>query len=125
MDNISDLTYAYILSSIGKRTDVIVRFSIVAAFVGSPEWIRDPRGMAVKFYAGSPQGGPKQGCIWDLVGNNFLVRLDMNVSHDVKCALASESVTSLLCKWRMLQVLFSFSHWPQASPCTCTCLLLR
>ena len=33
----------------------------------------EPRGFAVKFYAGSPQGDPKQGCIWDLVGNNFPV----------------------------------------------------
>lgn len=72
-DDISDLTYADIFSSVGKRTGVIVRFSIVSASVGSPEWIRDPRGFAVKFYAGSAQGGSKQGCIWDLVGNNFPV----------------------------------------------------
>ncbi|CAK0787977.1 hypothetical protein CVIRNUC_011199 [Coccomyxa viridis] len=72
-DDITDLTFADVFSSIGKKTDVIVRFSIVTASVGSPEWIRDPRGFAVKFYTGSPQGGPKQGCIWDLVGNNFPV----------------------------------------------------
>ena len=73
-DDISNLTYADIFSSVGKRTDVIVKFSIVTASVGSPEWIRDPRGFAVKFYAGSALGGPEQGCIWDLVGNNFPVR---------------------------------------------------
>ena len=51
-----------------------MRFSIVGASVGSPEWVRDPRGFAVKFYAGSAVGGPTDGCIWDLVGNNFPVR---------------------------------------------------
>lgn len=71
-DDVTDLTYADLLSSIGKRTDVIVRFSIVGASVGSPEWVRDPRGFAVKFYAGSTR--PTDGCIWDLVGNNFPVR---------------------------------------------------
>ncbi len=69
----TDLTYADLLSSVGKRTDVIARFSIVSASVGSPEWVRDPRGFAVKFYAGSAAGGPTDGCIWDLVGNNFPV----------------------------------------------------
>ena len=72
-DDITDLSYASVFSSVGKQTPVIVRFSIVSASLGSPEWIRDPRGFAVKFYAGSPQGGPTQGCIWDLVGNNFPV----------------------------------------------------
>ncbi len=72
-DDITNLTYASIFSSIGKQTPVIVRFSIVSVSTGGPEWIRDPRGFAVKFYAGSPQGGPEQGCIWDLVGNNFPV----------------------------------------------------
>ena len=72
-DDITNLSYASIFSSIGKQTPVIVRFSIVGASVGSPEWTRDPRGFAVKFYAGSPQGGATQGCIWDLVGNNLPV----------------------------------------------------
>ena len=72
-DDITDLTYASIFASTGKRTPVIARFSIVTASQGSPEWTRDPRGFAVKFYAGSAQGGPREGCIWDLVGNNFPV----------------------------------------------------
>ncbi|CAL5225166.1 g7947 [Coccomyxa viridis] len=57
-DDITNLTYASIFSSIGKQTTVIVRFSIVSVSTGGPEWIRDPRGFAVMFYAGLPQGGP-------------------------------------------------------------------
>ena len=33
-DDITDLTFADVFSSIGKKTDVIVRFSIVTASVG-------------------------------------------------------------------------------------------
>ena len=41
-DDITDLTYASIFSNIGKQTPVIVRFSIVSASEGSPEWTRNP-----------------------------------------------------------------------------------
>ena len=42
-DDITDLSYASIFASTGKRTPVIARFSIVSASQGSPEWTRDPR----------------------------------------------------------------------------------
>lgn len=58
-DDISGYSFADVFSSVGKKTDVIVRFSIVTGPSGSPEWLRDPRGFAIKFYT-------KQGN-WDLV----------------------------------------------------------
>ncbi|KAK9840805.1 hypothetical protein WJX81_005942 [Elliptochloris bilobata] len=64
-DDITNYTSADVFSFIGKSTDVIVRFSQVTGLPGSPEWLRDPRGFAVKFY--TDQGN------WDLVGNNFPV----------------------------------------------------
>ncbi|KAK9840788.1 hypothetical protein WJX81_004808 [Elliptochloris bilobata] len=64
-DDITNYTSADVFSFIGKSTDVIVGFSQVTGLPGSPEWLRDPRGFAVKFY--TDQGN------WDLVGNNFPV----------------------------------------------------
>jgi catalase len=53
----------------GKETPVMVRFSTVMNFRGSPEAARDPRGFATKFY--TDQGN------WDIVGINepvFFIR---------------------------------------------------
>ncbi|XP_017787727.1 PREDICTED: catalase isoform X2 [Habropoda laboriosa] len=60
--DISKYCKAEVFSSIGKRTDVAVRFSTVGGESGSADTVRDPRGFAVKFYT-------EEG-IWDLVGNN-------------------------------------------------------
>ncbi len=54
---------------VGKRTDMFIRFSTVAASRGGPDTARDPRGFAMKFY--TEDGN------WDLVGNNtpvFFIR---------------------------------------------------
>ncbi len=62
-------TKAKLFSEIGKRTDVFLRFSIVAGERGCADAERDVRGFAVKFY--TEEGN------WDLVGNNtpvFFVR---------------------------------------------------
>ncbi|WP_144185448.1 catalase [Elioraea rosea] len=64
-DSLSDLTTAAILTEVGKRTEVFVRFSTVAGSKGSPDLARDVRGFAVKFY--TREGN------WDLVGNNIPV----------------------------------------------------
>jgi catalase len=64
-DSLSDLTTAAVLSEVGERTPVFVRFSTVAGNRGSADLARDVRGFAVKFYT-------KQGN-WDLVGNNIPV----------------------------------------------------
>lgn len=58
-------TVADILSTVGQKTEVFVRFSTVAGRAGSSDLARDVRGFAVKFYT-------KQGN-WDLVGNNIPV----------------------------------------------------
>ena len=64
-EDLSDLTRARILTEVGEKTDVFVRFSTVAGNKGSPDLARDVRGFAVKFYT-------KDGN-WDLVGNNIPV----------------------------------------------------
>lgn len=58
-------TKASFLSTAGKKTPVLVRFSTVIHSKGSPEVARDPRGFATKFY--TDQGN------YDLVGNNLPV----------------------------------------------------
>ncbi|MEQ8750205.1 MAG: catalase [Amphiplicatus sp.] len=64
-DDLSDVTCARILTEVGEKTPVFVRFSTVAGNKGSPDVARDVRGFAVKLYT-------KEGN-WDLVGNNIPV----------------------------------------------------
>lgn len=62
-------TRARFLSQIGKRTEVLIRFSTVGGEKGSADSERDPRGFAVKFY--TEEGN------YDFVGNNtpvFFIR---------------------------------------------------
>ena len=56
---------AKILTEVGEKTEVFIRFSTVAGGAGSVDTPRDVRGFAVKFYT-------KEGN-WDLVGNNIPV----------------------------------------------------
>ncbi|MET0289321.1 MAG: catalase [Pseudoxanthomonas sp.] len=58
-------TRAKVLSEVGEKTPVFVRFSTVAGGAGSVDTPRDVRGFSVKFYT-------KEGN-WDLVGNNIPV----------------------------------------------------
>lgn len=64
-EDLSDITCAKVLTEVGEKTDVFVRFSTVAGNKGSPDLARDVRGFATKFYT-------KEGN-WDLVGNNIPV----------------------------------------------------
>ncbi|GAA5237168.1 catalase [Verticiella sediminum] len=67
--DITRYTKASIFAEVGKRTDLILRFSTVAGERGAADAERDVRGFAIKFY--TDQGN------WDLVGNNtpvFFVR---------------------------------------------------
>jgi catalase len=67
--DITRYTKAAVFSAIGKKTDVMVRFSTVGGEKGSADSARDPRGFATKFY--TEEGN------WDLVGNNtpvFFIR---------------------------------------------------
>ncbi|MBW2182170.1 MAG: catalase, partial [Deltaproteobacteria bacterium] len=60
--DITKYTKAKIFSEIGKKTDMLVRFSTVAGERGAADAERDIRGFAMKFY--TEEGN------WDLVGNN-------------------------------------------------------
>jgi len=67
--DISKYTKAKLFNQIGKKTDLIIRFSTVAGELGAADAERDVRGFSVKFY--TEQGN------WDIVGNNtpvFFVR---------------------------------------------------
>ncbi|MFJ8135337.1 catalase [Streptomyces sp. NPDC096013] len=61
-DDVTGFTSADFLGSVGKRTQLFLRFSTVADSLGGADAVRDPRGFAVKFY--TEQGN------YDLVGNN-------------------------------------------------------
>ncbi|MCF1743371.1 catalase [Paradevosia shaoguanensis] len=68
-NDISKYTRANIFSQVGKKTDLLIRFSTVAGELGAADAERDVRGFAMKFY--TDEGN------WDLVGNNtpvFFVR---------------------------------------------------
>lgn len=67
--DITKYTKATPFSSVGKKTDLIMRMSTVAGELGAADAERDVRGFAIKFY--TEEGN------WDLVGNNtpvFFVR---------------------------------------------------
>ena len=67
--DISRYTKAKIFSAVGKKTEMLLRFSTVAGERGAADAERDVRGFALKFY--TEEGN------WDLVGNNtpvFFVR---------------------------------------------------
>lgn len=68
-NDISPYTKAKLFSEIGKKTELLMRFSTVAGERGAADAERDVRGFSVKFY--TEEGN------WDLVGNNtpvFFVR---------------------------------------------------
>ena len=67
--DMSKYTRAKFLAEVGKKTEVVVRFSTVGGEKGSPDAARDPRGFAVKFY--TEEGN------YDMTGNNtpvFFIR---------------------------------------------------
>ena len=67
--DITKYTRAKVFSGVGKKTDMLLRFSAVAGELGAADAERDVRGFAMKYY--TEEGN------WDLVGNNtpvFFVR---------------------------------------------------
>ncbi|MCL1593773.1 MAG: catalase [Actinomycetia bacterium] len=67
--DVTKWTRASFLAEVGKKTEVLARFSTVAGSKGAPEAVRDPRGFAIKFY--TEEGN------YDLTGNNtpiFFIR---------------------------------------------------
>ena len=68
-NDITQYSKAKVFSEVGKKTEMIARFSTVAGELGAADAERDVRGFALKFY--TEEGN------WDLVGNNtpvFFVR---------------------------------------------------
>jgi len=68
-NDITQYSKADVFSAVGKKTDMLARFSTVAGEQGAADHERDVRGFALKFY--TSEGN------WDLVGNNtpvFFVR---------------------------------------------------
>ncbi len=69
INDLSKYTCAKFLSKVGKKTEMLARFSTVGGEKGSSDTARDPRGFALKFY--TEEGN------YDLVGNNtpvFFIR---------------------------------------------------
>ncbi|WP_232493279.1 catalase [Novosphingobium kaempferiae] len=64
-ESLDKYTVAKVLTEVGERTPMFVRFSTVAGNKGSSDLARDVRGFAAKFYT-------KEGN-WDIVGNNIPV----------------------------------------------------
>ncbi|KAF6201626.1 hypothetical protein GE061_004019 [Apolygus lucorum] len=64
-NDLSKYTQARVLTDVGKRTPVAVRFSRIGGNQGEADTVRDGRGFAIKFY--TDQGN------WDLVGLNLPV----------------------------------------------------
>jgi catalase len=68
-NDVTKYTKAALFNKVGKKTEMVARFSTVAGERGAADAERDVRGFALKFY--TEQGN------WDLVGNNtpvFFVR---------------------------------------------------
>ncbi len=68
-NDITKYSRADLFSEVGKKTEMLARFSTVAGEVGAADAERDVRGFALKFY--TDEGN------WDLVGNNtpvFFIR---------------------------------------------------
>ncbi len=80
--DITKYTRAKLFSSVGKKTDLFMRFSTVAGERGAADAERDIRGFSVKFY--TEEGN------WDVVGNNtpvFFMRDPLkfpDLNHAVK-----------------------------------------
>jgi hypothetical protein len=68
-NDISQYSRAKVFENVGRKTDLILRFSTVAGELGAADAERDVRGFALKFY--TEEGN------WDVVGNNtpvFFIR---------------------------------------------------
>ncbi|KAK5121292.1 hypothetical protein LTR85_005458 [Meristemomyces frigidus] len=63
--DVSDLTKANFLQTVGSKTPIFIRFSTVTLGREFPDEARNPRGFAIKFYTGEGN--------YDIVGLNFPV----------------------------------------------------
>lgn len=103
--DISDVTRAKMFDTVGKKTELFIRFSTVAGERGAADAERDIRGFSIKFY--TEEGN------WDLVGNNtpvFYLRDPLkfpDLNHVVK-RCPRTNLRSATAKWDF------FSHLPEA-----------
>lgn len=103
--DISRYTRAKMFDTVGKKTELFIRFSTVAGERGAADAERDIRGFAIKFY--TEEGN------WDLVGNNtpvFYLRDPLkfpDLNHVVKRDPRT-NLRNATYKWDF------FSHLPEA-----------
>jgi len=103
--DISDYTRAKLFDTVGKKTELFIRFSTVAGERGAADAERDIRGFSIKFY--TEEGN------WDLVGNNtpiFYLRDPLkfpDLNHVVKRDPRT-NLRNATYKWDF------FSHLPEA-----------
>eukprot|EP00992_Anisonema_acinus_P013049 TRINITY_DN8524_c0_g1_i1.p1 TRINITY_DN8524_c0_g1~~TRINITY_DN8524_c0_g1_i1.p1 ORF type:complete len:504 (+),score=95.68 TRINITY_DN8524_c0_g1_i1:46-1557(+) len=103
--DVSNLTFAKFLEK-GKTTPISCRFSSVIHSKGSPEWLRDPRGFALKFY--TEEGN------YDVVGLNFpvfFIRDGIRFPEMIR-ALKPNPVSGVQEWWRIWDY---FSHFPEST----------
>jgi len=102
---LSKYTTADLFSEVGKKTDLVARFSGVFTEVGDAETQRDPRGFAMKFYT-------KEGN-WDLLCINAPVfpSRDMKVGVDQIHAFKRDPRTGL---WNPTQTWDYVANHPEA-----------
>eukprot|EP00128_Syssomonas_multiformis_P012595 Colp12_sorted_trinity150504_noHs@28683 len=104
--DVSDLTFAKFLSKVGKETPIACRWSTVIHGRDSPEYLRDPRGFAVKFY--TEEGN------YDIVGLNFpvfFIRDGIRFPEMIR-SLKPNPVTGVQEWWRIYDY---FSNYPEST----------
>jgi len=104
--NCSDLSVADFLQRDGETTSLAVRFSTVVHGRDSPEYLRDPRGFAVKFY--TEEGN------YDIVGNNWPVFFTNDAVRfpDLVRAMKPDPLTNTIEWWRRYDFL---GHYPESA----------
>ncbi|XP_004366029.2 catalase isozyme 2 [Capsaspora owczarzaki ATCC 30864] len=105
-DDISNLTFAEVFNGVGKQTPVALRFSTVIHSLHSPEFLRDPRGFALKFY--SQEGN------YDIVGLNFpvfFIRDGIRFPEMIR-SLKPNPLTGVQEWWRVWDF---FSNYPEST----------
>jgi len=103
--DVSNFTFASLFNGVGKITPIALRFSTVIHSKGSPEFLRDPRGFAIKFY--TTDGN------YDIVGLNFpvfFIRDAIRFPEMIRC-LKPNPVNGLQEWWRIWDW---FSAYPES-----------
>jgi len=104
-NDVTDFTVADFLSEVGKETQIACRWSTVIHSRGSPEFLRDPRGFALKFY--TDEGN------YDIVGLNFpvfFIRDGIQFPEMIR-SLKPNPVSGVQEWWRIWDY---FSHYPES-----------